>query len=203
VWRHRVFDVFLYCVCTGHYLATAPFPSNRNICCRGNVFSGPLPSNVYTRYIAPSLRLFVPNCMHTYRLFYLSEFSTRDVFLWGGISCGGLIRTYYCADISWPVSFTVSAWERVYATRCRENIRRLAAGKLLARGNNTQYLLTTAILLAERLTSYWGNIVSLRMHINLRLANLASDRYASEIPLPKSTVPAILRIILLVFVRSA
>jgi hypothetical protein len=77
------------------------------------------------------------------------------------------ILMYYCADISWPVSFTVSAWERVYATNCRENIRRLAAGKQLARGNSTQYILITAILLAQRLTSYWGNIVSLRMLMNL------------------------------------
>jgi hypothetical protein len=98
---------------------------------------------------------------------------------------------YYCADISWPVSFTLSAWERVCATNCRENIRRLAAGKQLARGNSTQHLLITAILLAQRLTSYWGNIVSLRMLINLKLANLASDYYASEIHRPKSTVPAI------------
>jgi hypothetical protein len=34
--------------------------------------------------------------------------------------------------------------------------------------------------------------VSLRMLINLRLANLASDHYASEIHRPKSTVPAVL-----------
>jgi hypothetical protein len=37
---------------------------------------------------------------------------------------------------------------------CRENIRRLAAGKQLARGNSTQYLLITGIQLAEHLTSY-------------------------------------------------
>jgi hypothetical protein len=99
-------------------------------------------------------------------------------------------REYYCADISWSVSFNVSAWERVYATDCRGNIRRLAAGKQLARA---QYLPITAILLAQRLTSDWGNIVSLRMIINPRLANLASDHYASEIHQPKSTVPAVPR----------
>jgi hypothetical protein len=55
---------------------------------------------------------------------------------------------------------------------CWENIRRLAAGKQLVHGNSTQYLLITAILLAQRLTSYWGNTVSLRMLINLRLAKL-------------------------------
>jgi hypothetical protein len=74
---------------------------------------------------------------------------------------------------------------------CRENIRRLVAGKHLVRGNSTQHLLITAIQLAKRLTSYWGNIVSPRMIISLMLANLASDHYASEIHRPKSTVPAV------------
>lgn len=55
----------------------------------------PLFSNVCTRYNTPFLWLFVPNCPQAYRLlFFLSDVSARDVFLWLGFYCCGLIRVY-------------------------------------------------------------------------------------------------------------
>jgi hypothetical protein len=78
---------------------------------------------------------------------------------------------YRRADNSLPVSFTVSAWEWVYAT----NLSRLQ-GETREREREKQANGTwekhTAILVPQRLSSYWGKIVSLRMLTNLRLANL-------------------------------
>jgi hypothetical protein len=61
-WRgpHRKHH-FLYC-CKGMF--TAPLPSKGSIRRRGNVFSDPLPSNGYTRYIIiifPRCRTFISN----------------------------------------------------------------------------------------------------------------------------------------------
>jgi hypothetical protein len=81
-----------------------------------------------------------------------------------------------CADNSRPVSFTVGAWEWVYATdlsrlqrETRE--REWEREKQTARGRSSSVLITT-ILLPSRLSCFWGKIMSLRMLTNLRLADL-------------------------------
>jgi hypothetical protein len=72
------------------------------------------------------------------------------------------------ADTSRPVSFTVSAWEWVYAT----NLTRLQRETSKRHVAEAHSVLTAAILLPQRLGCYWGKTVSLRMLTNLRLADL-------------------------------
>jgi hypothetical protein len=67
-----------------------------------------------------------------------------------------------------PVSFTVSAWEWVYAT----NLSRLQRETSKRHVGEAHSVLTTAILLPQRPSCYWCKIVSLRMLANLRLADL-------------------------------
>jgi hypothetical protein len=75
---------------------------------------------------------------------------------------------YKRADTSRPVSFTVSAWEWVYAT----NLSRLQRETSKRHVGEEQSVLITAILLPQRLSCYWGKTMSLRMLTNLRLADL-------------------------------
>jgi hypothetical protein len=81
------------------------------------------------------------------------------------------------ADNSRPVSFTVSAWEWVYATNLSrlqretsERERERETSKWQVREAHS--VLITAILLPQHPRCYWGKIVSLRMIANLRLADL-------------------------------
>jgi hypothetical protein len=82
----------------------------------------------------------------------VSEMYTRD--------------TYSGVDTFRPVSFTDSAWERVYATKLSE---RETSKRHVGEAHS---VLITAILLPQRLSCYWGRIVSLRMLTNLGLADL-------------------------------
>jgi hypothetical protein len=75
---------------------------------------------------------------------------------------------YRRADNSWPVSFTVSAWEWVYAT----NISRLQRETSKRHVGEAYSVLTTAILLPQHLSCYRGRIVWLRMLTNVRLADV-------------------------------
>jgi hypothetical protein len=88
---------------------------------------------------------------------------------------------YRCTDNFRPVSLTVSAIEWVHAMKLsrlqrktgereREREREGDRNKQTARGRNSA--LTTVILLPQRLSCYWGKIMSLRMLTNLRLADL-------------------------------
>jgi hypothetical protein len=96
----------------------------------------------------------------------------------------GWLQCYRRADNSRPVSFTVSAWERVYAT----NLSRLQRETSKRHMGEAHSVLTTAILIPQRLSCYWGKIVSLRMLAYLRLTtaqqrtigqNLPSELYSS------------------------
>jgi hypothetical protein len=75
---------------------------------------------------------------------------------------------YRRADNARPVSFTGSAWEWVYAT----DLSRLQRETSKRHVEEAHSVLTIAILLPQRLSCYWGKIVSLRMLTNLRLADL-------------------------------
>jgi hypothetical protein len=75
---------------------------------------------------------------------------------------------YRRVDNSRLVSFTVCAWERVYAT----NLSRLQRETSKRHKREAHSVLTTAILLPQSLSCYWGKIVSLRMLTNLMLADL-------------------------------
>jgi hypothetical protein len=87
--------------------------------------------------------------------------------------------TFYTrADNSRLLSFTVSSWEWVYATnlsrlqretRERERERERETSKRHV--GEAHSILTTAILLPQRLGCYWGKIVSLRMLTIVRLAD--------------------------------
>jgi hypothetical protein len=77
-------------------------------------------------------------------------------------------RTYRLADNSRPLSFTVSAWEWVYAT----NLSRLQRDTSKRHVGEAHSVLITAILLPQRLSCYGGKTVSLCMITNLRLADL-------------------------------
>jgi hypothetical protein len=85
------------------------------------------------------------------------------------------------ADNSLPVSFTVSAWEWVYAT----NLSRLQRETSKRYVGEAHRVLITAILLPQRLSSYWGKIMSLRMLTNLRLAYLRVWALRNREPLAK------------------
>jgi hypothetical protein len=75
---------------------------------------------------------------------------------------------YKRADNSRPVSFTVSAWDWVYTTKLISS-----AGRKSKRHVGEEHsVLITAILLPQRLSCYWGKIVSLRILTNLRLADM-------------------------------
>jgi hypothetical protein len=63
------------------------------------------------------------------------------------------------------LSFTVSAWEWVYAT----NLSRLQREISKRHVTEAHTVLITAILLPQRLSCYWGKIVSLRMLTDFRL----------------------------------
>jgi hypothetical protein len=77
-------------------------------------------------------------------------------------------------DISRPVSFTVSAWDWVYAANLsrlqREKRERQRERKTSKRHVGEAH--SVLILLPQRLSCYRGKIVSLRMLTNLRLADL-------------------------------
>jgi hypothetical protein len=75
---------------------------------------------------------------------------------------------YRRADNSGPVSFTVSAWEWVYAT----NLSRLQRETSKRHVGEAHSALTTVIQFPQRLSCYWGKIVPLRMLTNLRFADL-------------------------------
>jgi hypothetical protein len=72
---------------------------------------------------------------------------------------------YKRVDIFWPVSFTVSAWEWVYAT----NLSRLQRETSKRHVGEAHSVLITATLLPQRLICYWGRIVSPRTLADLRL----------------------------------
>jgi hypothetical protein len=72
---------------------------------------------------------------------------------------------YRRADNSRPLSFTVSAEERVYAT----NLSRLQKETSKRHVGEAHSVLITAVLLPQRLSCYCGKIVSLRMLADLRL----------------------------------
>jgi hypothetical protein len=77
------------------------------------------------------------------------------------------------ADNSRPVSFAVSTWEWVYVTnvsRLKRETRECEKSKRLV--VETRSVVTTAIILPQRLSCYCGKIVSLRMLTNLWLADL-------------------------------
>jgi hypothetical protein len=76
-----------------------------------------------------------------------------------------VFQMYRLADNSRPVSFTACVWERVYAT----NLSRLQGETSKRHVGEAHSLLTPAILLPQRLSCYWGKIVSLRMLADLRL----------------------------------
>jgi hypothetical protein len=84
---------------------------------------------------------------------------------------------YRLADNSRPVSFTVRAWEWVYAT----NLSRLQSEKSKRHVGEAHNLLTTAILLPQRL-SWWGKIVSLRMLADLRLTTAQQRTTGQNLP---------------------
>jgi hypothetical protein len=82
---------------------------------------------------------------------------------------------YRHADNSRPLYFTVSVWERVYATdlsllqrETRERERETSKCHV----REAHSMLITTVLLPQRLSCYWGKVVSLRMLTNLRLADL-------------------------------
>jgi hypothetical protein len=54
----------------------------RAYACAG-MFTESLPSNGYTRHIAPSLRIFIPNSLQAYRHFFFSEGCACDVCVIG------------------------------------------------------------------------------------------------------------------------
>jgi hypothetical protein len=98
------------------------------------------------------------------------------------ISLNSILKGIYRrADNSRPVSFTVSAWEWVYAT----NLSRLQRETNKRHVGEVHSVLITGMLLLQRLSCYWGKIVSLRMLTNLQLA---SDNRATENHRPKSPV---------------
>jgi hypothetical protein len=72
---------------------------------------------------------------------------------------------YRRADNSRSVSFTVRAWEWVYAT----NLPLLQRQTSKRQVGEAHSKITTAILLPQHLSCYGGKIVSLRMHTNFRL----------------------------------
>jgi hypothetical protein len=81
---------------------------------------------------------------------------------------------YRRADNSRPVSFTVSAWEWSMLRTClvcreKQERERETSKRHVGEAHS---ILITAILLLQRLSCYWGKIVSLRMLTNLRLADL-------------------------------
>jgi hypothetical protein len=82
---------------------------------------------------------------------------------------------YRHADKSRPVSYTVSAWEWVYAT----NLSRLQRETIKRHVGEAHSVLTAAILLPQRLSCYWGKIVSLRMLADLRLS-IAQQRTTGQ-----------------------
>jgi hypothetical protein len=95
---------------------------------------------------------------------------------------------YRLADNSGPVTFTVSALEWVYAT----NLSRLQRETSRRHVGEAHSVLTTVILLTQRLSCYFGKIVSLRMLANLKLSD--SHHCATENHRPRSVVrPIILR----------
>jgi hypothetical protein len=85
-----------------------------------------------------------------------------------GIALYHIIEAPIILDNSRPMSFNVSARGRVYAT----NLPRLQRETSKRRVREAHSILTTAILLPQRLRCYWGKIVSLRTLINLRLADM-------------------------------
>jgi hypothetical protein len=78
------------------------------------------------------------------------------------------VMSYRRVDNSRPVFCTVSAWEWIYAT----NLPRLQRETSKMHVREAHSVLTTAILLPQRLSCYWGKRVLLRMLTNLRLADL-------------------------------
>jgi hypothetical protein len=76
--------------------------------------------------------------------------------------------THRRTDNSRTVSFTVSAWEWVYAT----NLSRLQSETSKRHVAEAHSALITAVLLPQGLSCYWDKIVSLRMITNLRLVDL-------------------------------
>jgi hypothetical protein len=84
------------------------------------------------------------------------------------LQSSGRVRIFRSAENSWPVSFTVSAWEWVYATNLSRLERKISKWHM----GETHSVLTAVILLPQRLSCYWGKIVSLRMLTNLRHADL-------------------------------
>jgi hypothetical protein len=87
-------------------------------------------------------------------------------------------NTYMCAYNSWPVFFTVSAWEWFYAT----NLSRLERDTSKRHVAEAHSVLTAAILLPQRPSCYCGKTVSLRMLINLRLTTAQQRTTSQNLP---------------------
>jgi hypothetical protein len=98
------------------------------------------------------------------------------------------LEQYRRSDNFRPVSITVSAWEWVYAT----NLSRLQGKTSKRHVGEAHSVPTTAILLPQCLSCYWGKTVSLRMLTNLRLADLslttAQQRFSGQ-NLPSDLYP--------------
>jgi hypothetical protein len=87
------------------------------------------------------------------------------------VAVSSLRVAYRRTDNFRPVSFSVSAWEWVYAT----NLSRLpeGGGGISKRDvGEAHSILTTATLLSQRLSCYWGKIMALLMLTNLMIAGL-------------------------------
>jgi hypothetical protein len=83
------------------------------------------------------------------------------------LCCSSRRKKYRRADNFQPVSFTVGAWEWVYATNL-SRLRRETSKRHVGEAHSV----LTAILLPQRLSCYWFRIVSLRMLTNLWVVDL-------------------------------
>jgi hypothetical protein len=138
------------------------------------------PGNASSKQCGFNVQIFTPRrklaARSVDRKLVVSVRNECDVLLWRLRASSSIHTqrasdfTYKRADNSRPVSFTVSAWEWVYATNL-SSLQRETRERSKQHLGEANCVLRAAILLLQCLSRYWGKTVSLRVLINLKLAD--------------------------------